>query len=915
MVFEFLHRDVQKAISKAGFELPTEPQKAAIERILRGENLLLIAPTGSGKTEAAILPILSKMKERTPAPVSVIYITPLRALNRDMLRRLKFWCDELGFSVSVRHGDTPQHERRKQVERPPHILITTSETFQAILVNRKMRKHLRNVRWLVVDEVHELASSKRGSQLSVALERLVEIAGEFQRIGLSATVGNPEEVSEFLFGTGRRGSVVSAFYEKPFEFRVLMPEITREDSDIAERIGSSPEIAAAIREIQGIIEKSRSTLIFVNTRQTAELLGSRMRQLGISVAVHHGSLSRETRIEVEEAFKKGELRAMICTSSMELGIDIGFVDTVIQFSSPREVSRLIQRVGRSGHRFSEVSRGFIIALTPDEVLESAVIARRALEKSAEPVRIHEKPLDVLANQVASIVNEYGEISLERVLKIVRRAYPFRNVSEEELKEICELLEEASLINLRGDVLSRRGKLAFYYRENLSMIPDEKRFDVLDLSSRRVIGHLDESFVINLKEGDAFITRGEAWKVVRIGERVEVEPLHSEIAEIPSWVGEEIPVPFEVAQEVGKLRKEVLRNFEGILKKYPVESGAFERVFEVLKQHESRGLPVPSDREVVIERGDLPVVNVCGGHRVNTALAWALSSLLSSKLGGGVRIEVDPYRIVLVPPRDIQKEELRSLMMTLEPEHMDGLLEIVLRNTTLFQWKFLHVARRFGLVRKDVEYGKINVLSLIEAYRNTPVYREALREIFHERLDVERLKDILKKIRCGEISVKTSSSLPLTSTGYYGEFGLLIPARSETSVLEAVKERILNEKVTLACLSCGKWNITKKVAEIGDESCPICGSRMITMLKPYEREKLEVVRKRRPKEEFERLQTIAKILSVYGKRGAMVLAARGIGPRSAARILRKYFRDEMEFLREIVNEERKFALYHHFWDDK
>lgn len=913
MSFELLHPEVQKVLRKAGFEIPTEPQRAAIEKILEGKNVLLLAPTGSGKTEAAMLPVLSMMIEESSEEISALYITPLRALNRDMFRRLKFWCDELGFSISVRHGDTPQSERRRQSERPPYILITTPETLQAILVNRKMREHLKNLRWVIVDEIHELATSKRGSQLSVALERLYEISGEFQRIGLSATVGNPEEVAKLLFGTEREGEIINAFYEKPFEFRVIFPETRKEDVEASEIAGTTPEIASAIRKMREIIEKSRSTLIFVNTRQTAELLGSRMKKLGINVAVHHGSLSRTARIEVEEAFRRGEINAMICTSSMELGIDIGFVDSVIQFSSPREVSRLIQRTGRSGHRYSEVSRGFIIALTPDEILESAVIARRALERKTENIRIHEKPLDVLANQIASLVNEYGEISLQRLLQILRRAYPFRNLQMDELKEVCEILEEASLIKMKEGDLFRRRKLKIYSYENLSMIPDERRLDVLDISTRKIIGHLDESFVLTLKEGDAFITRGECWKVVRIGERVEVEPLHSEIADIPNWVGEEIPVPFEVAREVGELREKVVRSFEEVLRDYPIEREALEAVERTLREHIERNLVIPSSGEIVIENGDSIVINVCGGHKMNATLGWILSALLSSKIGGSVAMEVDPYRIILLPPKIVSKEEISEILKGISPESVEAILEIVLRNTTLFQWRFMHVARRFGLIRKDAEYGKISFAPLLETYRGTAVYREALREIFHERLDVERLKGFLKELREGKISIKSSSPLPLTATGYYGEFGIVIPQRSEISVLQAVKERIMNERVILACLSCGRWSMRKRVREIGDEKCPLCGSEMITMLKGYEEEKLEVVRRRDSREEYERLLTAAKILNLYGRRGAMVLAGRGIGPKTAARILRKFFRDEYELLREIVKEERKFALYRQFWD--
>jgi len=390
--FDLFPKSVRSALDELGFSEATLPQKMAALPILAGENVLLLAPTGSGKTEAVLLPIFSNLVQQMPRKgIAVLYITPLRALNRDLLKRLSFWSSKLSISIEVRHGDTELKLRRRQAIFPPDMLVTTPETLQAILPGSRMRQHLRGVQFVVVDEVHELASSKRGVQLAVALERLREVTGvEFQRIGLSATVGNPNEVAQFLAGAERSVRIVEAFLPKGYRYRVENPVPVEADYDMARTLNTSPEAAARIRRLKELVDSHDSTLIFVNSRTVAEMLGYRFNQLGRKdIAVHHGSLSKEERAQIEDQFKTGGLKAIVCTSTLELGIDIGHVDLVIQYLSPRQVSSLIQRVGRSGHRLDRLSEGIVITAFPDDTLESVAATRNAQAGRLEPVLIQE----------------------------------------------------------------------------------------------------------------------------------------------------------------------------------------------------------------------------------------------------------------------------------------------------------------------------------------------------------------------------------------------------------------------------------------------------------------------------------------------------------------------------------------------
>ncbi|MEM2934204.1 MAG: DEAD/DEAH box helicase [Methanocellales archaeon] len=671
--FDLLHPRIKNALGKIGLRIPTEPQERAIPLILEGKNVLIAAPTGTGKTEAAILPVFHKiLNQEIRNGISAIYITPLRALNRDMLKRLEVLAREIEIKVQVRHGDTPERERRRQAASPPDLLITTPETFQILLIAPKLKAHLRNIRYVIIDEIHELADSKRGAQLVIALERLSDLS-EFQRIGLSATIGGINEVMKFLGGF-RIVEAVEISIAKQLDFQVRSPVLTVKDEELARKLVTEVENAAEIRYIKEILEKKQSVLVFVNTRQAAEALGVRLKMLGVKAEVHHSSLSREARIEAEDAFKKGNLKALVCTSSMELGIDIGLIDHVVQYHSPREVTRLLQRVGRSGHKVGDISSGTIIASEPDDISEACVIARRAKNGEIEQLNIHKAPADVIANQICAMALEHREVSVSKIFQLIKKAHPYQELSFERFQQILDQLKEQRLIFEKAGVVRRRERTWHYFYENLSMIPDEKRYEVYDIVRGRSVASLDEAFAVNFaQDGAIFIAKGEMWRVLDVAEdKIKVEPVENPEGEIPRWSGEEIPVPFEVAQEVGLLRAEISRLAslsddeiaQQILKQgeYPVDVATFKKVIQQVKMQLKEGCEVPTHNKITVESsGKSVVINACFGHKVNETIGRALSSLLAARFGGSVALEIDPYRIKLELPKKISPAQIAELI--------------------------------------------------------------------------------------------------------------------------------------------------------------------------------------------------------------------------------------------------------------
>lgn len=925
MSFSLLRREIREALGELGFKRPTEIQELAIPRLLAGGNALLIAPTGMGKTEAALLPVFHRFLEARPRGVSILYITPLRALNRDILDRFQWWAGRLGIKIEVRHGDTSRYMRRKQALAPPDMLITTPETLQAILPGRVMREHLRGVRHVIVDEVHELAEDKRGAQLSIALERLQSLAERrFQRIGISATIGSPREAARFLAGGGE-AEVLRVSPSKHVELQVLKPKPRKEDREIAARIYSSLDASSRLREVLSLIRRHKAVLIFVNTREMAEALASRFRILAENVGIHHSSLSREARVKAEQDFKAMLCNAMICTSSLELGIDVGSVELVVQYKSPRQVTRLLQRIGRSGHRAGRTSRGVIITTDADDILESAVIARRALEEKLEDIELPSKPLDVLAHQLVGLALDRGEVKRSDALELLRRSAVYEDLGEEELDEVLDLLSSLGLLRVREDSFSKGKDSWRYYYENLSMIPDERRYPVRNILSREGIGVLDEAFVVNyVAPGNLIIFKGAPWRVVSVDEEIIVEPVEEVAGAIPSWVGEEIPVPYEVAVEVGSLRRKASKKGWKALEDYPLEEYAKRLALSKVRRHLRAGLPVPWDDKIVVELFQgYAVIHACYGMKVNQTLGRVFSALLTSKLGHEVALQADAYRIILQAPGGFKKEDLEELF-PLDPGVVEPLLSMTLRRSPLFRWKFLHVAKRFGAVSRDVSYSNHSLRRVLKAYEDSPIYRETLKEIFRDNLDLKNTAKVLEGIKKGSIKVeyvKLEKPSPIAELGLKAGRELLLPPRAEGMILKALEKRLGEKRVELFCLYCAGWSSYMKVKNLDEHpACRRCGARMLTVLKGrYEELKALYKRfKRRERlspeerQEAARMQASGNLVLSYGKKAIIALAGRGIGPETAKRVLLAARRDE-ELYRNILKAERDYARTKRFWD--
>lgn len=943
--FELLVKPVRRLIEQRGFAKPTEPQQQTIPKILEGKNVLLISPTATGKTEAAFLPVLSMLLQQPKTPgIKVLYITPLRALNRDLLERLQWLCNNLDIRLAVRHGDTEQKERTRQSQSPPDILITTPETLQAILSGWLLRQHLQSLRWVVIDEVHELADSKRGSQLSLALERVRSLIGrDFQMVGLSATIGRPQKVAQFLVGNKRPVEIVRVPVAKMVKLQVIYPQPNDEDARFAAKIFTHPEVAARLRLIRDYMTKRKSVLLFTNTRSISEVLASRFKvwDVDFPISIHHGSLAKPSRIAAETGLKRGDLKGLIATSSLELGIDVGHIDFVIQYMSPRQVSRLIQRVGRAGHTYGHVADGVIIGMDSDDTLEALAIARRALNEELEPVDIPDKPYDVLTHQIAGLLLKNRRLSFGEILELAKNAAPFENLTladvEKALKYMHQRFPRLAWVSFEDQVVLKpqRTKALFeYYFDNLSMIPEEKQFIVIDESQNTSVGVLDEAFMAEYgKPGTKFIIRGSPWQIIHATEdKVYVRPVDDPTGSIPSWIGEEIPVPYEVAQEVAQIRgfveEKMLKghspqDVSGLLaERYCADVDTILRALRETVEQVRAGLAVPSPSRIVVEDwGEFVIVHSNFGSLTNRALAQLLGQVLSDKLGRGIVVQHDPYRIFVQTMGAMNAEHLVEVLdeiKNLSEQAIRDTLTLSTVKTGIFKRRVIQVARRFGALKRWADFSNVSMQKLVSSFEGTPIYEEGLKEVFTKDLDADGLVMVLGRMRDGLVGLQVvetgGNATPVARVGIERvsmKTDLIPPEKLRAVLVESAKARLLNETGNFVCAHCWDYMEMIRLKDLPDKpKCPRCGSLAVGMIKVEEEKALPLIEKRGQhltKEEEkmrENAKSTAELIERFGKAAAVALSARRVSIAEVAGVLEKEPKLSDGFYELVLEAERR-----------
>ncbi len=835
----------------------------------------------------------------------MLYITPLRALNRDVFKRIIKYAENEGLRIEVRHGDTSQAMRRKINLSPPDILITTPETLIILLTQPVMLKALDEIEWMVIDEVHELLGNERGAQLSLSLERLqANTKYQITRVGLSATVGNTAEAAKFVVGTKRKCKIIEDHSIRKYDVEVKYIE------------GTITDVVDHVIEYVTKNYSSSPVLLFTNTRGESEYIASVLKERSsIAIELHHGSLSQQVREETEDTLRAGKPGIVVCTSSLELGLDIGSVELVIHYGSPRQVSKLMQRIGRSRHTRGSSAKGLIVTNNPDDEIEALAILERVKEKSIEDQIVHDGALDVLAHHLVGMSMQFGKVALDFALDMIQQAYSFRNVTITELIEVLEVLHNGNIVFFDKDEMTftKRGRSFRYHFENLSTIPDILKFKVFDTASKKIIGSLDQRFVgDNGEQGSVFVLRGMQWRILNVDDsslKVNVEPIQSAGINVPYWEGENIPVDYTTAKKVGMVRtKRIVAPFTN-------------KVIENLKLG-----TIPDEKNIVIESQRVRntiVIHSCFGTRINSTLAMLLSSMISAKSGYLVDSRSDAYRIMLSSNGRILEQPVRDVIA--DEYDLQDIVQASLAGTHNVNWRTWCVAKKFGIVGREAVYDRKSARFLYEKYSKTALAKEALRELYHDKYDIQNTIDLLQKIKSNQVAItwvevegfsKLAEPILDHTTKYYAS-----PANMDKGILDLVKSRLMKTRHRLVCVRCGKWEKVVETGQINEiPSCPYCKSRQIaaTFYSDYDLPKIvqkKVAGKKITTEEnhkFTRAWKVSSLLANFGKTALVVISGYGVGADTAARILRNMIGEE-EVYKQIYEAERQYVTTRGFWD--
>ncbi len=831
------------------FDQLTPPQKYSFDLIHENENSLICSPTGSGKTLSAFLSILNELflkgdEGELENQVYCLYISPLRALGNDIQRNLKKplkgikqIAEEMDIDMpevrsAVRTGDTSSQDRQKMLDKTPHILVTTPETLGIIMNAPKFKKKLQNLNYVIVDEIHSLCDNKRGAHLSLSLERLQHMCeDEFTRIGLSATQAPIDKIAKFLVGyedsSPRPCNIVDVSASKEMDLKVLSPV-----DDLIHTSGSVVN-NKMYDKIDELVKDHVTTLIFTNTRSATERVVNNLKNRDMEyyedeIGAHHSSMSRDKRLEVEESLKRGELKVVVTSTSLELGIDIGYIDLVLQLSSPKGVSRAIQRIGRSGHRLGDTAKGRVLVMDRGDALECTEMMRCAKKDELDRVRIPENCLDVLAQHIVGMgCNKKWK--LDEAFETVRKSFTFKDLNREDYEKTLKYVagEYASLEDQKvygkiwmdtdddGErVFGRRGKMTrVIYMTNIGTIPDESAYRV-STRDGKFVGTLDEDFLDRLTKGDIFVHGGDTYEFrYTRGMKVYVDPRPEKAPTVPSWFSEMLPLSYDLGKKIGRFNSRVIDMIkedeepeEWIEENYYIDDNTISTIISYLNEQYRYVGSVPTDDKILIEKNYEEdkinlIFHTIFGRKVNDALCRIFADIASDILNSNVGIVVDDHGFVLIcPDKEIDVHELMDI--TTESKVREVLKKAV-RKTELMKRRFRHVAARALMILRNYKGKKMSVgrqqmkshflLSACEDIdEEFPIVKETYREIIEDYMDIQNASEIIQSIEKGETGyevVETDIPSPFAHN-------LVIQSQSDVLKLEDKKKRLqnLHEKI-------------------------------------------------------------------------------------------------------------------------
>ncbi len=864
----------------------TPPQKESIPLIDDGENALICSPTGSGKTLSAFTGIINELFRREQKvglenSVYCLYISPLKSLANDIHRNLEVPLDgitekldqegeDVEIRHAIRHGDTEDSERQAMLEQTPHILNTTPETLAILLNSPKFREKLRTVEYVIVDEIHSLAENKRGTHLAVSLERLEALAnGSPTRIGCSATVEPLDTMAEFLVGCDHENAVPDAETEgaddgenqwEPRDYDLVDTRFVRDfdielscpTDDLINTDGSTVH-ERFYRDLHELIQEHTNTLVFTNTRSGAERVLHNLRERfdaydESNSGCHHGSLSKDRRQDIESSLKEGELDVVTTSTSLELGIDMPYLDLVVQVGSPKSVAALLQRVGRAGHQLGETVTGRVIALDRDELVECAVMLKKAEEGFVDRVFVPENAQDVATQHVYGMAIN-GPRTESEIRRILQSAFPYRTYSDHDWEQLMRYLTadyagmedkhvyakiwrdtndpvdgeyHYSEFSVGEPLIGKRGRLArVIYMTNIGTIPDSFTCDVFTRGSDEWVGNLDEEYLDTLETGDVFVLGGDRFEYrYRRGSKVYVDRTSSRPT-VPSWFSERLPLSYDLGREILAFQRELLERLghggrseaRVWLREFPLDENSVRAIVRMFDEQRRYAGPqsVSTDHRLVIEE-ELDhdeyerryYVHSNYGRRFNDGFSRLLAYECAQRVNANVKLAVADHGFTLSLPLN-RKVDLTGLLADIDPEDARGKLRASLEGTDLLQRYFrinatraLMILKRYKGYEKSASEQQVNsemLLGFAEDLEELAVIEETYREILEDKLNVAGIEDVLQELRDGELEV-VSTRVDSPSPKSFGLATLMasdvVLAEDESEMLQEFHQRVLAE---------------------------------------------------------------------------------------------------------------------------